>query len=209
MNEQTQETDAVEQESIEESSEVAEDESLDELFNEEASQEDVTDKSDSGELSLEDLNKTFGRQFKNKDEALKHAENLKRFAGDQEAIKERKAQKELEEQKKKEQDALTRVENLEKEIAKKDFLINTPTAKPALEALEAYAEKQGISLEEAWQSEAFKPIAEASQRISKQPITNNRINPVQPKQLDALKEEVAKTGSDSAKLKLVQEYFKK
>jgi hypothetical protein len=204
--EQTQQTDAVE-EYFQEDSDGASEESTEVNDNEKAGQEDVAGKSDS--LSLEDLNKTFGREFKTKEEALKHAENLKSFAGDQEAIKERKAQKELEEQKKKGQDALSRVETLEKEIAKKDFLIDVPTAKPVLEALEAYAEKQGISLSEAWSSEAFKPIAEASQRISKAPVTNNRINPVQSQAIDKLKEEVKTTGSDTAKIKLVSEYFKK
>jgi len=200
MTEQTQQTDAVDEFFSEEGAE-------EKVIDNQAGQKDVQDKGDS--LSLEDLNKTFGREFKTKEEALKHAENLKSFAGDQEAIKERKAQKELEEQKKKGQDALTRVETLEKEIAKKDFLIETPTAKPVLEALEAYAEKQNISLSEAWSSEAFKPIAEASQRISKAPVTNNRISPMQSQTIDKLKEEVKTTGSDTAKIKLVTEYFKK
>jgi hypothetical protein len=204
--EQTQSTDAVENESNEES-EGASDESVDEIFNDKAGQEDVAGKGDS--LTLEDLNKTFGREFKTKEDALKHAENLKSFAGDQEAIKERKAQKELEGEKKKGQDAISRVEKLEKEIATKDFLIEMPTAKPVLEALEAYAEKQNISLSEAWSSEAFKPIAEASQRISKAPVTNNRLTPIQSQTIDKLKEEVKKTGSDTAKINLVTEYFKK
>lgn len=204
--EQTLATDAFE-EYFQEDSDGASEESTEVNDNEKAGQEDVAGKSDS--LTLEDLNKTFGREFKTKEEALKHAENLKSFAGDQEAIKERKAQKELEEQKKKGQDALTRVETLEKEIAKKDFLIATPTAKPVMEALEAYAEKQNITLSEAWSSEAFKPIAEASQRISKAPVTNNRISPIQSQAIDKLKEEVKSTGSEDAKIKLVTEYFKK
>lgn len=203
--EQTQQTDAVD-ELFEEDSAGAADDTNKEV-DEKAGQEDVAGKGDS--LSLEDLNKTFGREFKTKEEALKHAENLKSFAGDQEAIKERKAQKELEAQKKKGQDALTRVETLEKEIAKKDFLIETPTAKQVIEPLEAYAEKHNISLSEAWSSEAFKPIAEASQKISKAPVTNNRITPIQSKTIEKLKEEVAKTGSDEAKISLVTEYFKK
>jgi hypothetical protein len=197
---QTQATDAEEFESND-------GESLEEGLSQTAGQKDVEGKGDS--LSLEELNKTFGREFKTKEEALKHAENLKSFAGDQEAIKERKAQKELEEQKKKGQDALTRVETLEKEIAKKDFLIETPTAKPVLEALEAYAEKHSISLSEAWSSEAFKPIAEASQRISRSPVTNNRITPVRSQTIEKLKEQVKETGSDTAKVNLVKEYFKK
>lgn len=204
--EQTQQTDAVE-DYFQEDSDGASEESKEVIDNTKAGQKDVQGTGDS--LSLEDLNKTFGREFKTKEEALKHAENLKSFAGDQEAIKERKAQKELEEQKKKGQDALTRVETLEKEIAKKDFLIETPTAKPVLEALEAYAEKHNISLSEAWSSEAFKPIAEASQRISKAPQTNNRISPIQSQTIEKLKEEVKQTGSDTAKIKLVTEYFKK
>jgi len=204
--EQTPSTDAVE-EYFQEDADGASEESNEVDSNEQAGQKDVAGKSDS--LSLEDFNKAFGREFKSKEEALKHAENLKSFAGDQEAIKERKAQKELEEQKKKGQDALTQVEELKKDIAKKDFLIETPTAKTVIEPLEAYAEKHNISLSEAWSSEAFKPIAEASQRISKAPQTNNRINPVQSQAIDKLKEEVKQTGSDTAKIKLVTEYFKK
>lgn len=200
MEQQTQATDAGEQG-------IHDGDSMDELLTDKAGQEDVEGTGDS--LSLEELNKTFGREFKSKEEALKHAENLKSFAGDQEAIKERKAQKELEEQKKKGLDALSRVETLEKEIAKKDFLIETPTAKQFMPALEAYAEKQGMSLEEAWSSEQFKPIAEASTRISKSPVTNNRITPVRSQTIEKLKEEVKTTGSDTAKVNLVKEYFKK
>lgn len=204
--EQTQQTDAVEQ-VYNDSNDGASDELLSELFDDQAGQEDVAGKGDS--LSLEDLNKTFGREFKSKEEALKHAANLKSFAGDQEAIKERKAQKELEAKLKEEVSTKEELANLKKDLAKKDFLIDTPTAKSVIEPLEAFAEKHKLTLVEAWQHEAFKPIAEASQRISKAPVTNNRINPVQSQAIDKLKEEVKQTGSDTAKLNLVKEYFKK
>jgi hypothetical protein len=181
---------------------------LEELFTEEtpAGTEDVENTSD--QLTLEELSKTLGREFKSKEEALKHAENLKKFSGDQEAIKERKAQKELEKKTVEEKTLKEELEQVKKDLAKKDFLVESPTAKDYLDIIEAYAEKNGITLVEAWNSEKFKPIAEASMRVQKQVITNNRITPVQAQTVNKLVEEVKTTGSDDAKIKLVKEYLK-
>jgi len=183
---------------------------LEELFSDEESQEDVEPKSDN--LSLEELNTLAGRTdnpFKSKEEYLKHYEGLKKLSGDQEAIKERKAQKEVEELKKKDSDVSAQLENFKKEIAKKDFLIETPTAKNYIDVIEAYAEKNNMSIDEAWKSEKFKPIAETAERVSKNIITNNRITPIQSQKMDKIAEQVRVTGNDSAKIDLVKEYFKK
>lgn len=183
---------------------------LEELFSDEAGQEDVETKSDN--LSLEELNTLAGRTdnpFKSKEEYLKHYEGLKKLSGDQEAIKERKAQKEVEELKKKDSDVSAQLENFKKEIAKKDFLIETPTAKNYIDVIEAYAEKNNMSIDEAWKSEKFKPIAETAERVSKNIITNNRITPIQSQKMDKIAEQVRVTGNDSAKIDLVKEYFKK
>ena len=162
----------------------------------------------SDQLSLEELNALAGRNFTSKEEFTKHFEGLKSLSGDQEAIKERKAQKELEKKVTEEASLKGELDQLKKDLSKKDFLIETPTAKQHIDILEAYAEKNGIALSEAWNSEAFKPIAEASQRASKQILTNNRITPVQAQTVNRLADEVKSTGSDDAKIQLVKEYLK-
>jgi glycine cleavage system pyridoxal-binding protein P len=115
----------------------------------------------------------------------------------------------VEELKKKDSDAVSMVEALKKDIAKKDFLIETPTAKNYIDILEAYAEKNSISIDEAWKSDKFRPIAETAQRVEKTLITNNRITPIQSQKLDKIADQVRTTGNDSAKIDLVKEYFRK
>lgn len=177
-------------------------EEIDELFEEEG-KDDVEDK---GELSLEELNKVSGREFKSKEEYLKHYENLNKLVGDQTLAKQRKEQKE---KKVEVNETAQELAQLKKDLAKKDFLLDTPTAKPFIEPLEAYAEKHGISFEEAWNSDSFRLIAESSQRVGKKLTTNNKIAPARSKEIDRLQQEVASTGSDDSKIDLVKEYFKK
>jgi len=182
---------------------------LEDLFEDDQPGNEEVEKSD--QLSLEELNALAGRKdnpFKSKEEYLKHYESLKSLSGDQEAIKERKAQKELEKKTVEEKTLKEEMEALKKDLSKKDFLVETPTAKDYLEIVEAYAEKNEMTLVEAWNSEKFKSIAEASQRASKNVITNNRITPVQAQTVNKLAEEVKATGSDDAKIKLVAEYLK-
>lgn len=194
MEEQhTQETDAV----------------LEELFTEETPTEgDEAVEKTGDQLALEELSTTLGRDIKSKDDALKAIKSLKSLVGDQDAIKERKAQKELEKKQAEEASTKEELAQLKKDLAKKDFLISEPTAKDYLEVIEAYAEKNGMSLDEAWKSDKFKPIAEVSQRVAKSVVTNNRIAPVQAQTVNKLAEEVKTTGSDEAKTNLVKEYFK-
>lgn len=184
--------------------EESQDESIDELFEEEGG-DDVEGK---GELSLEELNKISGREFKSKEDYLKHYENLKKLVGDQDLAKKRKEAKEVKKEDNVDKTAQELAE-LKKDIAKKDFLIETPTAKPFIEPLEAYADRQGVSLEEAWNSESFQLIAESSQRTGKKLTTNNKIAPARSKEIDRLQKEVVETGSEDAKLNLVKEFFKK
>jgi hypothetical protein len=70
---------------------------------------------------------------------------------------------------KKERDA----RKAQKQIEVKDFLLEVPTAKEHLELVEAYAEKQGITLSEAWNSK-FAKFAESSQTKGEQGKSINR-----------------------------------
>lgn len=190
------------------------DSGLDEIFEEtqepnQEGTEDVEKKSD--QLSLEKLSALAGRKdnpFKSYEEYQKHYEGLKSLSGDQEAIKERKAQKELEKKAQEEATAKDEIAQLKKELARKDFLVETQTSKDIIDVIEAYADKNEMTLAEAWNSDKFKSIREASQRASKKITTNNRITPVQAQTVTKLAEEVKATGSDDAKIKLVSEYLK-
>ena len=177
---------------------------VDDLFKDdtEVGSEDVQGKSEVETLSLDELNELAGRKdnpFKSKEEFTKHYGNLKSFVGKKQ------------ETKKEDLSAKQEIANLKKEIAYKDevnaFISNTPTAKNVLPIVEAYAEKKGISLSEAWASEEFKNFAESSQK-RKEIISNNRISPLQSKNIQDLAE-AAKTGSDAAKNELVSEWFGK
>ncbi len=176
------------------------DESIENIF-EEAGDTDVEGKSEAetvGSLSLDDINTVLKRDFKTKEEALKSLDGLKNLVGDQELAKERKAKKE-----EPKGDKLSEMEQklarLEKESITKDFLLATPTAKEHLDLVEAYAEKHGLSLSEAWESKVSK-LAESSQ--SRTVINKNRITPVQSQRVSDLAER-AKTGDQNATDELI------
>ena len=164
--------------------------------------EDVAGKSEVEKLSLDELNTLAGRKdnpFKTKEEFVKHYGNLKNFVGDQELAKERKEKKEV----KKDVIDSTAEElaELKKDIAKKDFLLETPTAKEYLDIVEAYAEKNNLTLSEAWEAK-FKTIADSSQR--KVIINKNRINPVESQRISELAKS-AKAGNEEAQNALIEE----
>lgn len=174
------------------------DESIENIF-EDAGDTDVEGKSEEAKnLSREQLEKVAGRKFESDEDFIKHYENLKNLVGDQELAKERKAKKE-----EPKVDKLSEMEQklarLEKESITKDFLLATPTAKEHLDLVEAYAEKHGLSLSEAWESKVSK-LAESSQ--SRTVINKNRITPVQSQRVVDLAER-AKTGDQNATDELI------
>jgi hypothetical protein len=174
------------------------DESIENIF-EDAGDTDVEGKSEEAKnLSREQLEKVAGRKFESDEDFIKHYENLKNLVGDQELAKERKAKKEDTKV-----DKLSEMEQklarLEKESITKDFLLATPTAKEHLDLVEAYAEKHGLSLSEAWESKVSK-LAESSQ--SRTVINKNRITPVQSQRVVDLAER-AKSGDQNATDELI------
>ena len=178
------------------------DSSVEVLFEDKAPEgnEDAQGKGE-GTLSLDELNTLAGRKdnpFKTKEEFVKHYGNLKSFVGKRTEPKPDTSTKE-------------ELAQLKKEIAKEKevntLLSEAPTAKEHLDIIEAYAEKNGITLIEAWKSDKFKLFAESSQR-KKILTTNNRISPLQSKNIQELSEQ-AKNGSEKAKNELVSEWFGK
>lgn len=151
-------------------------------------------------LSLSELNTILKREFTSKEEALKSIEGLKNLVGDQELAKERK-------EKAKNSQSDDKLTTLEQELAElkkanttKDFLIEAPDAKEYLDVIEAYAEKQGITLNEAWTSK-FQPLVETSQKG--RVLTNkNRITPVESQEINNLAK-VARQGDTKAQEDLV------
>lgn len=179
------------------------DESIESIF-EETGETDVEGKgegADMSTLSLDDINSVLKRDFKTKEEALKSLDGLKRLVGDQELAKERKEKKT-----ETKSDVDERIARLEKQIEVKDFLLEVPTAKEHLELVEAYAEKQGITLSEAWNSK-FAKFAESSQTKGEQGktvINKNRISPVQSQRISSLAEQ-ARQGNSEAQDALINE----
>lgn len=179
------------------------DTSFDDIF-EETGSEDVEGKGDeeTKSLSREQIEKIAGRTFESDEDFLKHYENLKNLVGDQELAKERKEKKaEAEKPKGDTPDVAQELAQLKKDIAKKDFLLDNPSAKEYMDVLEAYADKHGMPLQEAWEKR-FSAIAETSQR--KVVINKNRINPVQSQQITSLAAE-ARKGNQAAQDALINE----
>lgn len=181
----------------------AADESIESIF-EETGETDVEGKSEEADmstLSLDDINSVLKRDFKTKEEALKSLDGLKRLVGDQDLAKERKEKKT-----ETKSDVDDRIARLEKQLEVKDFLLEVPTAKEHLELVEAYAEKHGMTLSEAWSSK-FAKFAEPSQTKGEQGrtvINKNRINPVQSQRISSLAEQ-ARQGNSEAQDALINE----
>lgn len=177
------------------------DESIENLF-EETGDTDVEGKSEEADtLSLDEINSTLKREFKTKEEALKSIDGLKRLVGDQELAKDRKEKKEAP----KNDDKISALEQelaqMKKDNATKDFLLAVPTAKEHLDLVEAYAEKHGMSLSEAWEAK-FAKFTESSQ--GRTVINKNRITPVQSQKISSLAEQ-ARKGDQSAQDALINE----
>lgn len=158
------------------------------------------------ELTLEEINKISGRTFASKDDFFKHYENLKGFVGKK--VEPAQAGETNAE-------ALERIAKLEqenaeskKELAKQKFIGDTPTAKEAMPALEAFAKDRGLSLEDAWKHDDFQPIANAlatrGGQGGKTVITNSKITPVHNQRITELSQE-ARTGNNAAQTALVTE----
>lgn len=177
------------------------DESIENIF-EETGESDVEGKGGVADiLSLEEINSTLKREFKTKEEALKSLDGLKRLVGDQELAKERKEKKE----EPKEDDKLSALEQelaqMKKDSVTKDFLLEVPAAKEHLDLVEAYAEKHGMSLSEAWGTK-FAKFTEPSQ--NRAVINKNRITPVQSQQIASLADQ-ARRGDPDATASLINE----
>lgn len=178
----------------------------DDLFEEnvETGGEDVEGKSEDSleNLTLDEINKVSGREFKSKEEYLKHYENLKSLVGDQEAAKERKSKQAG---KSEETDKLSALEaelaSMKQESTRDKFLAKNPTANGLVDIIEAYAEKNGLTLDEAF-DQKFKDLAESSQR--KVINQKNRQTPVQTQKITDLADR-ARQGDPNATEELVGE----
>lgn len=156
-------------------------------------------------LSLEDLNKISGRKFESKDEALKHYENLNSLVGDQEIAKLRKEADAKKSEKSEKIDKLAALEaelaQMKQESTRDKFLVKNPTAAGLVDVIEAYAEKNNLTLDEAF-DQKFKDLADSSQR--KVINQTNRQTPVQSQKVTELAEK-ARQGDPRATESLVGE----
>ena len=156
-------------------------------------------------LSLDELNKLAGREgdnsFKSKADFNKHYDNMKGLVGDPEAHVKNELEGKVEE---KEVDLseknATELAGLKKELATKDFILANEKAKDNIDVIEAYAEKNDMTLSEAWEKIADKFTSGDSKVIK----TNNRINPVQNQKISDLAKN-ARTGHNKSQENLVAE----
>lgn len=174
------------------------------LFHE-SGQEDA--KKSGGEepaLTLAELESFAGRKFASKEDALKHYQNLNSLVGDQKRLETEKKAKEAEAALSEKELLTKKVEELERKNTINEFLQANPSAKDKLDLVEAYAEKSGITLSEAWKkvSDKFAPTQEEEDEVGVK--TKQRITPVQSQNIQALTEQ-ARKGSSDAQEELVKE----
>lgn len=174
---------------------------IESLFEE--GQEDVVGSEPTVEsLTLEELNKIAGREFKSKDDFYKHYENLKSFVGKKYELKE--DHKTAPQQ----PDVASKVAELEERIAQRDFVIENPEAKAHLDLIKSVSLGDKITLDAAW--EKVKPIVEGAEAHKKEleigVKSKNRVNPVPSQKLTELAER-AKAGDTKASESLVAEWL--
>lgn len=155
-------------------------------------------------LTLSEINEISGRKFSSKEEALKHYKHLTSLVGDQKRIETEKKAKEAEKALTEKEKLAERIAELERENTIGKFLMAHPTAKESLEVVEAYAEKKGLTLEEAWKNVSGKFVPEAKEDDEVGIKSKQRITPVQSQNIASLKEQALR-GSDEAQEALIKE----
>jgi hypothetical protein len=157
---------------------------VEQIFADEAGTTDVEGEGNGGAdtLDLTTFSKLAGREFTSNEDLIKHYKGLNSLVGDQKIAELRK----LEEAGKSgtqnapagDDDLKARLETMEKTLVKKDFLLDTPTAREYLDLVEAVSEKKGISLIEAWKEIETKVQTSQGQSNGQTPlIGKNRVTP--------------------------------
>jgi hypothetical protein len=165
-------------------------ESVEDLFeepSEETPQEPGVE--DVGGLTLEELNKVSGREFKSKEEYLKHYENLKNFVG------KRQETPKSEVKPKDDGGVLEKLSSLEQRVSERDFIYETPDAKEHLDLVRSVSKADGIPMQEAWgKVKDYVGAFEASKKEKTVVESKNRPNAPQTKEFQALAEKARTTG---------------
>jgi len=163
----------------------------------ESNDEQKDDENVSDSLTLEKLNQLAGRKgeqaFKSVEDFEKHYGNLKSFVGKKETPKKETKDDRYEELRKE-------IEALKSEKTRDGFLSVNPEAKEYLDILEAYAEKKGITVSEAWEQK--RSVFSQKEDVADVKSTN-RIAPILPKDTQQL-ETLARQGNQEAQARLVR-----
>lgn len=178
--------------------------------NERKEEENVQDEGTKEEiesLSLSELNDLAGRRdgqkFKSKDDFFTHYKNLNSFVGKQ---GEKGMKKESKENRMESDETVeelrSRLMSLEGSIEKDKFLSSNPLAKENLDILEAYAEKNGKSLSEAWEEKKSVFIHDDRGEVGIKSV--NRVAPVRSEKERAELEIRARSGDLSAQRALIK-----
>ena len=169
------------------------------LFDE-PSEEEAGSNGDNHALSLDEINSISGRSFTSKEDAMKFLKNLNSLAGDQKRIELEKKAKEAEKTLTEKEQLSSRIAELERKEKVSDFLLaNQGASKEDFELAEAFAEKKGLTLEEAWKTIAgkFASIAKNDEDDEVGVKSKQRITPVQSQQIAQLRESALKGSSDA------------
>lgn len=151
-------------------------------------------------VTLDKLNLLAGRTgdqaFKSVEDFEKHYGNLKSFVGKKQETATPSAKEtstDLYEELKRE------IDSLKAEKSQESFLASNPEAKENLDIIEAYAEKNGLTLHEAWEKK--RDVFSRDEGADIKPT--NRQMPIQPKDIQQLSER-AKAGDEAASAELVR-----
>lgn len=167
------------------------DESLEDLFEEEAGNEDVvSDAPDADAVFKAEMERISGRSFKSAEDARKHYKNLTSFVG-------KKAEPEKKDATSDPVAAsMERIQAIEARLEEKELLSENPDAKEHLKIIRAVAKDKGVSLMEAF--DEVKDVIESASKYKKEReigvSSKNRINPQQEKKLQQLAKRAAESG---------------
>jgi len=164
------------------------------------------------ELTLAELNSISGREFATKADALKHYQHLTSLVGDQKRIETEKKAKAAEAALSEKEALAKRIAELERKETVSEFLLaNQGASKDDFELAEAYAEKKGLTLEEAWKTISGK-FANVTKEDSDDEVgvkSKQRMTPLQSQNIAALREQASRGSSDAQEALIGEVLFKK
>lgn len=112
---------------------------------------ETNEKSDSGVLTIAEIETVAGRKFSSKEDFVKHYINQSSFVGKANRSAESSVEKAETSKDSSIDGVLAEISSLKAQMAEKDFVLENPRAKGALTLVRKVAKADGVSLSDAWE----------------------------------------------------------